>query len=377
MRRRLHEALDIDGAQVLGTATGYDVYDIHSYQAACAFTANRRPASEKFLANGESDFRHINDSCHLIYFTPINSNAVTFAVLKGDAISNTDIRFYSDTEAASITLPLHINIEYSADRDTNAIFDDAPLYLISQQDPYICQNGHLKGILGSFFIEEFPEEYHLADYNIYDYIDNYAFCYGVNPEIVIWDRRVTIRENSLAGVQELGIPYSEEEFNEQGFMQYFPDGLPENVDIIWEYGLNDEEIARRAQEREERRLAAEAEEQRRREEEEAARQREIRRQAHLIRYKIVDGHAVIIGLDDQVDRIIIPETLGDHKVQEVRSYAFFEHPNLREITFPATLKHIRKNAFLDTSYPILIHIPEKCTIENVGNNIISVRRDVR
>ena len=105
-RKNLNEAIEVDGAELIATARGFDIFRILTFDAAQEFTKSDTniPAGDHFVQNRATFDDNINDDCKLYFFVPENTNHVEGAILTGQR-GSIKIRNADNTKTVQIDLP--------------------------------------------------------------------------------------------------------------------------------------------------------------------------------------------------------------------------------------------------------------------------------
>ena len=88
---KLFEALEIEGADFIGNAKGYDLFDVRSWDAAQRFVIENTndPAGVAYVHDERTFNNNINDNQRLYFFAKDNTNRVFGAVVKSPSTTGT------------------------------------------------------------------------------------------------------------------------------------------------------------------------------------------------------------------------------------------------------------------------------------------------
>lgn len=383
MARRLSEAIQVQGANLIGTAKGYDVFDIITYEAAQQFVIEdtQNAAGNAYISGGEASFNaNINDTQHLYFFVQEDTNRVYGAVVKS---ANTTGSYTFKSRASGAEVNAHGNFMYeNAGENSCTFYSDRPLPLflipnlsvnnVNNKGLYIDHNvllANLPQLTAEAVInidtgEEQPQILEIA---------NKACSFGLPIDSIIIKSNVTsVGKNSMTDVQNI---YVEAE-NDNAFTRHW--NLGKEVNTVYNYGRSPEELERIAAERARR----EEEERQRREREEAERiERErieaerraeeerlaAEREARKIRYKVEGKEITILGTRKGINELTIPAEIEGKPVTKISSYAFYNNHDLITLKLPETIKIIEAGAFADSNIRGNIKISKDCI---VGKNAL-------
>lgn len=414
IKRYINEAIEIDGAQHIGSNFEYDLFLINTFDAAQQFVKadSDTPAGAAFTQNETTFNNHLgNGNLKLYFFVRENTNQVVLAILKGN---NTNSTINFGDHSVNVNFEIE-TINHNSNYDVSL---NIPFYLIPDitYGDYvndlglIIQNNTLVK-LNQYFARD-VEDWQYDDFNIPNTvtkIKSKAFC----------DRFA-----SNYNIDTLHIPNSVTEVESEAFEEGYPDvnihlikvyyhrrpeGWAENwIDTEFEgtsvvSGLSQAELDRLDQEaaaeeqarlereeqerlaaEEQARLEAEAAAQRQREEEarleaerlEAERlererlereeqerlakeeeEREILRKSYnSIIYKEHDTHIEIIRTTKEAPKeLIIPEFINNKPVTTIASYAFY-NKDFSKIVLPKSITEVGSGAFYG-KYEV--HIPKE------------------
>lgn len=378
MPRRLVEAINVQDAVHIGTANGYDVFDILSFSAAEQFRVENRDdrAGSAYVQNEGTFNSNINNSQHLYFFAEENTNKVYGAIVKS---TNTHASVTFVGENAEIDIVCNFMFE-NAGENSSKTYSNKPLpfFLIpgarfNGQCPEIdclyIEDGVLSAALVQF--ADVPRGELLALDNMpaqIESISSTAFNFGVEVDIIKLDDRIESLPAHCMDKVHNRILVTSIEAPDSWNPQW--NAGKESI-TIYGYGMDPEEAARLEQERmAEREAAAEAERQRqaeaqRRAEEEARQKAE--REARKIRYRVIGKEVKIIGTIPGVTTIEIPSEIEGKPVTIIGAYAFFGNQDLRSIKLPRTIEKIEAGAFAETEISGPIYIPDSCKL--LGKNV--------
>lgn len=376
MRRRLVEAINVPEAVHIGTAHGYDVFDILSFSAAQQFRVENRDdrAGSAYTQNENVFNANINDSQHLYFFAEENTNKVYGAAVKGNN-TRSNVTFIGE-QGTSINILCNFMFENAGENSSKTYYDrPLPFFLIpgasfeGQSEDiscfYVDNLGTLIAALAQFYESEQDELLVLDNMSIEVItISSKAFDFGVEVDVIkLGDHIQVLPAHCMDKVHNRILVTALE--------------APSNWDPDWNagkenittygFGMDPETIAQLEQERA---AAAEAEQQRQAEaqrqaEEEARRKAE--REARKIRYQVVGKEIKIIGTLPGISELRIPPEIEGKPVTTIGAYAFFGNEDLKYIKLPSTLRRIEAGAFAESQLFGLIYVPYGCII---GKNVV-------
>lgn len=377
MSRNLTEAVNIENAVHLGTAHGYDVFDILTYEAAQQFTIEDREhqAGAAYTQNESTFNANINDSQHLYFFARENTNQVYGAVVKGNE-THSDVTFVGQNNS-SITVRCNFLFENAGENSSKTYYNKPlPFFWIpgaafDGQHPDMDDCIYIEdGVIAAALIQfaDAGEGEHLALDNIPQNVTSIAadaFNYGVEVDVIKLDDHIEAlpahcmdKVHNHIFVTMLDAPFHWDPAWNSG---------KQNI-TEYGYGLDPELVAER-----EREIAAAQEAERLRQEEEERRQaeeerRRAEREARKLRYKVKGKEVIITGTISGINELEIPEEIEGKPVTTIAAYAFFEEEDLRRVTLPRSLKKIEQGAFYGTGISS-ITIPRSCIVGKYNNNI--------
>ena len=381
MSRNLTEAVNIENAVHLGTAHGYDVFDILTYEAAQQFTIEDRDhqAGAAYTQNESTFNANINESQHLYFFAKENTNKVYGAAVKGNG-THSDVTFVGQNNS-SITIRCNFLFENAGENSSKTYYDKPlPFFWIpgasfEGQTPFSedSTEGCLyveDGVLAAALIQfaDAPLGEHIPLDNMPRRINSLssdAFNYGVEVDVIKLDERFeALPAHCMDKVHgRILVTMSEAPFH------WDPQWNAGKQDITeYDYGADPEVIAQRERERQ---AAAEAERARREEEERRqAEEERIRaeREARKLRYKVKGKEVIITGTLSGINELEIPEEIEGKPVTTIAAYAFFEEEDLRRVTLPRSLKKIEQGAFHGSGVSS-ITIPRSCIVGKYNDRI--------
>lgn len=374
-------AIRVDGATHIGTAKGYDLFDIRTYAAAQQFinVRTQAEAGADFTQNEDTFNRNITDTVKLYFFVLINTNEVKYAVLKtAGSPANTDLTLKSSVNT-SVEIQTNFVVEDSRHHSEIAAGDTVPLFLLPE---YAALDVDAKGCLIDrdslrAVLPQFCESGLLKlDMSVEPYVSSVreiasdAFCFGQDiSELILTDNITVMPENVISRrIESIHLTCSE---TPSHWHPRWHNGREDR--ITFNYGLSDEERA--SLEAEARAREEEAERQRQAEAERAAREAELaaEREARKIRYKVEGNSITIKGTRKGIEELDIPEEIDGKPVTKIEAYAFFENPYLKKLKLPKTLKIVERGAFYGLNLnQMYIKVPKGCIIGK--DNPPNVRR---
>ena len=156
MFKKLTEAINVNGAELIGTAKGYDLFDIRTYEAAQEFVVEntRNRAGQAYVQNQNTFNQNINENQRLYFFVESNTNHVHAGVVKSQT-SRADIQIQGERQ--SITLSSNFLFETNNAANANRTL---PLFLIpgmtivNCDDNLIIRNNKLMAVLPQLTADE-------------------------------------------------------------------------------------------------------------------------------------------------------------------------------------------------------------------------------
>ena len=382
MLRILNEAIQVEGAEYIGSANGYDVFDILTYAAAQQFTVEDREhlAGAAYTQNEATFNSNINESQHLYFFARENTNNVYGAIVKS-ANTTGDVTFIGE-DNCSITVRCNFMFENAGENSSNTYYNrPLPFFWIpgasfdGQVPEYDClcvQGGILKAALIQF--ADVPQNHLLALDDLPEVItsiDKDAFNYGLEVDVIkLTDRIHNLPDHCMNKIHNR-ILVSMLEIPDDWSNSW--NAGKENITQLG-YGLDPETVAQFERDRQaalENERQRQAAEQARREEEE---RRAAEREARKLRYKIKGKEVVITGTRSGIRELTIPEEVEGKPVTTIAAYAFFREEDLVSVTLPRTLKKIEQGAFYGSGV-YSITIPKDCFVGKY-NDTVKIRRQV-
>lgn len=374
----LTEAINVPGVTYIGSAKGYDLFDINTYAGAQAFeNAHSHERAGADWTQNESTFNsNVGENLHLYFFVLDNTNEVRYAVIKGQNVRNQDLIIKSSNSSIHELIDgINISVENVHHQPEVAYGETVPLYLIPNiefgddidnidlTNGCYYANSTLRAVLPQFCPSTSVAINNIPD-NIRE-IAKSAFCFGQNiSEITLTDQIEFIENgtlnNSISCVlvdNTFGNPLEAPE----DWPTNWADGF--NGQIRYGIGLSDEdraELEAQAAARAAEEAAAAEEAERQRLELERI---QAEREAKKIRYKVVGNEVTIKGTRKGVTELSIPAYIEGKPVTRIEAYAFYGNTELVNIKLPITLKVIETGAFiLSTSHLVRIFVPKDCQV---------------
>lgn len=374
MLRKLTEAINIQGAELIGTAKGYDLFDMRTYAAAEQFVIENTTtrAGQVYIQNEQTFNQHINERQRLYFFVESDTNHVFGAAISGsNNYSDITIR---GNHNASITLRANFMFEANGRQAQNIIF---PFCLIpnvqfnNARNSLIINENTLVAVLPQLE-PSMSIDLDLNNYPDITHIGVNAFNFNQHiSSLTLSDNIVRLDSNVMFdAVDNIIIPWSEKPDQwpddwSNGYenkIQYLEADAIEN--IRHERELEAEHARQQAAEIERQRIEREAEDKRQREEEERQKAERLKQEAIFkIRYKKEGKGITIVGAKSSATgELVIPEVIDDFPVTKIASFAFYQNSNLTQISIPPTIKEIGQGAFAYTRLNTKVRIPAGCKI---------------
>ena len=370
MSKKLIEALEIQDAEFIGTAKGYDLFDVKTYAAAQQFmvenTATR--AGQAYIQSENTFNTNINENQHLYFFVEENTNKVFAGVVKSPST-------YSTIEISGRQKSVNIDVNFlfetnSGSNRANKVF---PFFLIPEVDVSDCiRNMIIKddSTLLAVLPQLTPEttiDLGLSVRQDIIKIETGAFDYGMHINILtLGDNIEELPKKAFDNVDHIIISWIEK---------------PAGWDVDWDSGyennieyLNAEEIENIKNRKEQE---AEVERQRQAELEQQRIEQEKQQLLSTIRYKKEGKAIVILGVKSSaIGTLIIPETIDGFPVTKIAPFAFYQNKKLDSVVLPNSIKEIGQGAFAYTRLE-KIDIPAQCVVNKnafFGTTIRQKRR---
>jgi len=180
MTKKLIEAINVPGAEHIGTAWGYDVFDIRTYEAAQQFVVENTTseAGDAYTQNEQTFNANINENQRLYFFVESNTNHVYSGAVKSDT-TQSSISIYGE----NCDLQLNVNFLFEVNtRNKRKIF---PFFLIpnihvdNATDNLIVSDRKLLAVLPQLTSED-TIDLDLSVMTNIDSIDEKAFSYHMH-----------------------------------------------------------------------------------------------------------------------------------------------------------------------------------------------------
>lgn len=325
----LVEEVHVNGAQFLGSAKGFDLFNITTFAAAQEFVANGNQAGGQFV-HDEATFNHnISDTQKLYFFVAENTNEVKCAVIKSDN-SSSNVKFFNTDGDAFVKVDINMLVE--TEDTTNSVVNlPVPLYLIPDaraegltEECLVIKDNILKAVIGNFVERDSFDSFTLNSSYGVNKIDAKAFTYGVRLNHLYITTPLEEYPDHLTNVDEITLQL-------------------ENVDIEQQETTVEEPVQEEPVQEEP------VEEDERAENQTAPQQTQpaIRRDLPFI-YRIVENEIYIVRGKKGNPTIVIPDDIDGIPVTTIEDFAFEGLKDMTEIRLPKTIKRIGRGAFLNT-----------------------------
>ena len=375
LNKNLTEAIDlnIEGTSLIGTDKGINVYRASTPEAAGQFKVlgKRVSALQYYTQNTDTFNQYIDDTHRLYLFTKENSDEAIGAISTGYGDGSIQFCLKPSSEVATHILNLNCMFEGTSSVN-NQIKELLPLHLIPELrlskgeviDNIWITDEHNSAILLSTILSDTTiTQTHYTEIKIPESIKS------IQPNAFIGDitfDKLVINEsifNNLDLLLDI-LPLNMYKSQPQDFKFCFTFDLEDIKDklrdadrndllselagyhadnkIIYNYGLSDAEIQRRKE------------------------LRDLKKKSSLY-FKEEGKNITILGCRKDIINLEIPEEINGKPVTKIASYAFFEHPKLKTVKLPKTMKLIERGAFADTLLDV-IQGPKDCVISR--NNIL-------
>lgn len=371
MREILKEQVNINGAEFLGNAYGFDVYKITTWEAAKYFKVFNQDentlacdvwlSSRHSTATPEQNFHsYVETGRNTVFYIALeNTDKVLLAALGGTRNASFSFGFAPDKEIKNLNYLIH-----DSSGRTRCYESTIPLFLIpdltylGDKGVIYSENkiiGTYKGLLDP---NNIPEQYVVPN-NIRVIASNSFSNYPV-PYVLV-DINVTMMSPNAFKDYEGTIDLGFESFEDSGWPTSWTN-IEDPRRLRWGYHLSAEEKAARAE-------AARIEAERVAAEKAAAEEAERRRiefqtqpAENVLRYKEVGGNIVILGVKRDREKLDIPETINNKPVTEIVPFAFYNNKHLTEVRLPKSIKIIGKAAFYNCSNATIYYYPRKTEV---------------
>lgn len=352
MPKNLKEAVNIENAIHIGTAKGYDLFDILTYEAAQEFfNGNSDTRAGQVYVRDETTFNsNINEHQKLYFFARENTRDVyAGAVIISQASSRITIKSGEGITVKSGEggVELHTNFLFQYHPHKGII----PLFLIPKIEVdgaignLIIRNNVLEAVLPQLTDEDIIADLDLTKFPQISAIKKGAFDFMPIINLKIGEDVKTVPENAFSNVQSIIVDWIEK-----------PSGWHDS----W-HGKELEKITYTHQDEINRRKKEAEEAENRRIEQE--RQTLIRN----LKYRKEGKGITILGINPTFEgTLTIPSTIENIPVTKIAQFAFYANPNIDKIYLPDSIKEIGKGAFALMKLKKKIKIPLDCKI---GKNI--------
>ena len=356
MTQKLIEAINVPGAELIGTAKGYDLFNIRTYEAAQQFVVEntRNEAGAAYVQNENTFNANINENQQLYFFVLENTNRVYAGVVKS-ATTHSNITVAGQN--GNITI--RANFLFEANH-TTTVSRNLPLFLIpgiviaNSQENLIVENGNT---LVAVLPQLTPEDSITLDLTTSEitHINHNAFSFNQAIDTLILGDNIRSLGSGIVfdNVEHIVITWREK-----------PADWPEN----WSAGYEDRIEYTQAEEIELARQQAEEEARQRAEREaEEARiraEQEKREAIANLRYKKEGKEITILGVKPSFSgKVVIPQEIDGSPVTKIAPFAFYHKQNIEAFSLPETLKEIGQGAFAHTNVvDRRVYIPAGCKI---------------
>ena len=331
---KLTEDLHIDGATFLGTAYGFDVYRILTWDAAEQFEpveaveyeGTRYETAGRIFIRSRNTFEgNINEQVRFYLFALEGSNKVAWGALS----LNQKCQINLSNKNFSFTLNNYVlQSSNIVEGDTVNLDSDLPLFLL----PDIQYNGHNgviinnDTVLGTFNglvdAEHAPAEVRINAQKI----KTNAFAGYVVPTVII-ERDVKQIEsnafNGYAGQIKCAAEDPTGEYNDKLTRNWADDWNGNNNNITWAIYVTPQEWERRRVDRELQ--AADP--------------------VTILRYKQEGNGITILGIKRWRREFDIPAEIEGKPVTKIAPFAFYGNTDITRVNIPNSVKEIGKAAF--------------------------------
>ena len=357
--RNLVEAVQVDGADFIGNANGYDLFQVRTWQAATEFVraGTEYSAAECWIHNEATFTQHIdNERVKFFLLAREDTNEVVMGILTGIGQDSFLVKPF-DTRIKLNNFSIESGTENPAREIPANFVGVAPLFLLpdfsySGENGMSIEDGVLTGTYAGL-VEAVPQAITIPD-NVTTIKTN-AFTNFPAATVTIGTQVVNMEPNAF---RDFGghIEVEFESLEEAGW----PADWTNSTDVLWGSNLTPEERAARAAAAEEARRRAEQERQeaeaRRIEAERIAAEQAYQAMLNSIRYRVQGNEVIILGAKRGVNELEIPETIEGKPVTKIAPFAFFDNRTLTKVDLPNTIKEIGKAAFagcssLSLTYP--------------------------
>ena len=184
----IKEAVQADGATLIGTGKGYDVFKIDTFQGAQNFVdaGDELPAGEVFIYNEKTFNANIDgDNVCLYFFVEENTNKVVYSLVVTK--NEKHLINFENGNQNTVNITCNFMCQGSTIDKENKIQDIIPIYLISDINASQVEEGGLlitgealNGVLGYFTPETTLEELDLTNKDTLKSINPITFEFGVS-----------------------------------------------------------------------------------------------------------------------------------------------------------------------------------------------------
>jgi len=354
MSRKLTEAINVQGADLIGTAKGYDLFDIRTYEAAQQFVVENTniPAGTAYVHNEATFNGNIDENQRLYFFVESNTNKVYAGVVKGP---NTNSNISIPGERGSINIEVNFLFETNTISAAKRIF---PFFLIpgirvdDAVDNLIIKDNTLLAVLPQLTpLEQIDLD--LTSFNNITKIDKDAFYYRMDVNTLTLGENIqNVPNSAFDAVQNIVITWIEK-----------PEGWSDDWDKNYRSKINylhKDEIENIKQQKA---REAELEQQRAAEAERERREQQYRQLLSSIKYKKEGKEITILGVKPSFKgELIIPDKIDNLPVTRIAPFAFYANDNITSVQLPDTLKIIGQGAFAFTYLDSPVKVPQNCRV---------------
>lgn len=362
--RKLFEAIEVPGAQLLYESNSYDVFKITTWAAAQSFVleGSGENAGTYYVQNENTFNEHIdNETSGLFFFVRSNTNNVVLGALLLPSQRGSITIKGTDGQKTIMLNSGHFTFEDTNDHSAKTTYD-VPLSVLNQIETdafsydnaeIIVEDGFVFDVDGKLCaiipgLRDTPETTtHIEELNTSDYpnmrwIDKDACAFGATIDrlwVADMDKETFHIEDSKEFLQHfdgiIRVPFDEKPAD---WPFTWCGEADEKGRVIWNEERTPEELAEIKRQKEEAEARVEAE---RLEQERLA----AEKQARALRYRVDKNEITILGTRKGVTNLTIPDQIEGKPVTKIDDYAFYD-VQLDELHFECThVYYVGKAAF--------------------------------
>ena len=342
MSKKLIEAVNILGAKFIGSAKGFDLFEIETYEASEKFVVQHtpRPAGEYFFSRSQTLFNNVSNIKWYLFAEKDTNKAYASVIVTGNEPSYTT--YFQCKRGYNKAFSTNLFLEHPSIHITLPLFLIPGVNVKSANNGLVIRDKSLYAVLPQLMAEEEID----LDLNEVDCvsIEPHAFDFGmrINKLTLSSDIAELPYGTILDAVASIHIPYTEKPLDWTGswFSKY------EDKVVYMEADEIEKAKEKKIQKLEQVRLDM----------------------LSNLKYIKQRGTIVIVGVKPSFKgKLIIPSEIEDLPVTEIGAYAFYLNDNISEVKLPETIKKINKGAFACMqNMTETIHYPAMCDVSKTA-----------